>query len=205
MGAPRSLNDRCECGSVIEQAKTGPRRRRCETCDGAHKKARYLAYVSKPGVLAAKRARERAYYAKNKDRLTELKRAWCASNKDKTVQRSAAYRAANKDKLREASKRWRDQNRSLISEKRIAKMYGVSPSEMQRMRDEQGDACAICRAPGGSLGLCVDHDHATGAVRGLLCQTCNKGLGCFSDSVENISRAATYLLKHKPGVRLRSA
>jgi hypothetical protein len=41
--------------------------------------------------------------------------------------------------------------------------------------------------------LVVDHDHNTGAVRGLLCHSCNTGLGHLGDSVETLARALDYL------------
>jgi hypothetical protein len=45
--------------------------------------------------------------------------------------------------------------------------------------------------------LCVDHDHTTGKVRGLLCHDCNVGIGFMRDSVENFRRAIAYLDRHK--------
>jgi hypothetical protein len=43
--------------------------------------------------------------------------------------------------------------------------------------------------------LVIDHDHTTGEVRGLLCPTCNAGLGHFKDSPELLLKAALYLQK----------
>lgn len=61
--------------------------------------------------------------------------------------------------------------------------------ELQRGR------CAICRTPHKArlAPLVIDHDHATGCVRGLLCATCNTALGQFQDRVDVLRRAVEYL------------
>jgi hypothetical protein len=45
--------------------------------------------------------------------------------------------------------------------------------------------------------LCVDHDHANGNVRGLLCNACNTAIGLFEEDVERFATAAAYLTHHK--------
>jgi len=59
----------------------------------------------------------------------------------------------------------------------------------------QSGLCAICQQPPApeSRGLAVDHDHATGAVRALLCQPCNLGLGFFADNPVALRAAADYI------------
>jgi hypothetical protein len=59
----------------------------------------------------------------------------------------------------------------------------------------QGGGCAICgyRPKPGGRRLNIDHDHKTGAVRGLLCARCNRGLGWFRDDPDRLEIAATYL------------
>jgi hypothetical protein len=61
--------------------------------------------------------------------------------------------------------------------------------------ERQGGGCAICGRPPkvGGRRLNVDHDHLTGAVRGLLCANHNRGLAWFSDSPDFLRIAATYL------------
>jgi hypothetical protein len=72
--------------------------------------------------------------------------------------------------------------------------YGVPFGTYDRILAEQGSVCAICGAPEPSdASLHIDHDHATGQVRGLLCDLCNRGLGYFADSAERLDVAATYL------------
>lgn len=58
----------------------------------------------------------------------------------------------------------------------------------------QGGVCRICaNKPPNGKRLCVDHDHETGAVRGLLCQKCNTAIGMLNDDPALVERALDYL------------
>lgn len=74
------------------------------------------------------------------------------------------------------------------------KRFGLSLGEYESMITDQSGRCAICfdRAA-DPTSLHVDHCHKTGRVRGLLCHSCNTGLGHFRDSVVNLSKASAYL------------
>lgn len=74
------------------------------------------------------------------------------------------------------------------------KALGVSEDDYAEMLDHRDGKCWICgRAePTKNRTLAVDHDHRTGAVRGLLCTACNRRLGATTDS-EWLRRAAEYL------------
>lgn len=76
-------------------------------------------------------------------------------------------------------------------------LYGIKPEEFSALLDRQGGLCAICRADeaGGKGGWHVDHDHATGKIRGLLCQNCNLMLGNAKDDPARLQAAITYLAK----------
>lgn len=86
-------------------------------------------------------------------------------------------------------------NKSRKSYLRI--MYGLTFEDYAKKLGLQGGGCAICGScenfRGDQKMLHVDHDHATGKVRGILCAKCNGGLGYFKDSPELLSRAIAYL------------
>jgi hypothetical protein len=71
------------------------------------------------------------------------------------------------------------------------------------MRVAQSDLCAIC-STSIAESVHVDHDHATGKVRALLCPPCNKGLGHFRDDPALLLAAATYLTTSKEPTCLAS-
>lgn len=78
------------------------------------------------------------------------------------------------------------------SRRKTLSQYGLTGEQYDAMFVEQGGLCTICRRlPKGRL--VVDHDHATGAVRGLLCRRCNVGLANFDEQAEIIERAGRYL------------
>lgn len=63
---------------------------------------------------------------------------------------------------------------------------------IQELKRQNGDCCEICSQP---CVIQLDHNHATGSLRGFLCRTCNVGLGMFRDDPALLQRAAEYLLE----------
>ena len=85
---------------------------------------------------------------------------------------------------------------------KLKRIYGITPEFYYGMLAAQGNGCGICgtQDPGGRWSyrekmFAVDHDHKTGAVRGLLCVKCNRGLGLFEDKPDRLEAAAKYLVK----------
>jgi Recombination endonuclease VII len=76
----------------------------------------------------------------------------------------------------------------------LRRRYGIGQADVDRMLVEQEDKCAGCDKPDPEH---VDHDHATGLVRGMLCFNCNQALGNVRDSVPVLDRLAAYLVKHR--------
>lgn len=102
-------------------------------------------------------------------------------------QKGTAYRANAKARI----KKWRMKNRDAINLRFNCKKRGITVDNYTSMLVEQLGLCKICREP--MKRICIDHDHATGEVRGLLCHNCNVGLGHFRDSVSLLEEAAKYL------------
>lgn len=76
------------------------------------------------------------------------------------------------------------------------KKYGLGAEDIYAMVEKQQGKCGICgKVP--DYPLHVDHDHRTGAIRGLLCAGCNNALGKFGDGIEGLSKAIEYLRRYE--------
>lgn len=103
-----------------------------------------------------------------------------------------------------ASKRQRDGHsgrcKTCSREVVLLRSYGISIADAARMLADQGGTCAnrgCHRILSFDKNTCVDHDHQTGAVRGLLCRSCNTTLGLFGDSPERIRGLLEYATRHR--------
>lgn len=112
---------------------------------------------------------------------------------------AARYREAHKEELRARQAAWKRDNPSACKlhrrKYRLKIEYRLTLEEWDAMFACQGSVCAICGTsdPGTKAGWHTDHDHTTGAVRGILCHGCNATLGGAKDNPETLERAADYL------------
>jgi hypothetical protein len=138
---------------------------------------------------------------------------WRVANSEKVRAQSAKWRAANLQKVKNYHKqnpekhkatvaKWRAKNpervKKILQNAKL-KRYGITFEQYTKLSVTQNGVCAICRKPEtwiqkGTLSLLsVDHDHVTSKVRGLLCHSCNVGLGHFKDDALTLRAAASYL------------
>lgn len=98
--------------------------------------------------------------------------------------RTAAWKAANPETF--AEQQWRSH---------LRKRYGITVEQHAAKLAEQEHRCAICREAFDEdrRQPRIDHSHATGAFRGVLCHACNVSLGLFGDDPDRLRRAADYL------------
>lgn len=102
------------------------------------------------------------------------------------------------------AKIWRAENRERHNELiRVSKLRqrgaAITLAELEEMQQKQKNLCAICRQPetlvriNSKTSLSVDHCHATGVVRGLLCRRCNTGIANFDEGIDRLQAAIRYL------------
>jgi hypothetical protein len=90
----------------------------------------------------------------------------------------------------------RDNNQKHYQKDRLAR-YGITPDQHQEMLNNQSHTCGICGKLNTSIkrAFAVDHHHATGKVRGILCYGCNRYMALLDDA-ELLSKALAYAKKH---------
>ncbi len=82
-------------------------------------------------------------------------------------------------------KAWRKDNLDVIRSRNLKVSFGITIDDYDVLLSKQNEVCAICgnketrKNMYGIRRLAVDHNHTTGKIRGLLCSTCNQGLGMF--------------------------
>ena len=94
-----------------------------------------------------------------------------------------------------------------VADRWVQYKYGLTDEEVQELLVKQDHKCAGCgsaaaprmvtRQRWSKIGLCVDHDHDTGRVRGLLCSACNSALGQVKDNPAVLMNLAGYLERNK--------
>ncbi len=108
----------------------------------------------------------------------------------------------NRDKIRASARRYwasHPEHRKRKQAKNRLRLTGCTPEQFEKLRTEQDFRCAICRRHESKVprgGLCADHCHKKGAVRGLLCFKCNQGIGIFDESPEILAAAIRFIQKH---------
>lgn len=76
--------------------------------------------------------------------------------------------------------------------------FGITPEQYEAMLKAQDGVCATCSKPcKTNRWLCVDHDHDTGMIRGLLCSKCNTAIGLLNDDVDIMCNVLDYMLKDR--------
>lgn len=162
-----------DCAGSYRGPQTGRRSKRCPMCRN-HRKA------------------EQARLAMAR---------WRGENPERSREYQRLYRLANHERVAEL-KRYNARAAQL-------RLYNLTPEAYDQLLEDQGGGCALCGIEPTTRRLAVDHDHACcpgrascgECIRGLLCTTCNTGIGKLGDTAEALQRAANYLAPRHPVLR----
>ncbi len=108
------------------------------------------------------------------------------------------YSENREDKLKK-NKEWRESHKSEYREINLKSRFGINNLQYDNILESQNNSCAICKKHKDefSYHLVVDHCHATGKIRGLLCKKCNLGIGHLDDNIDILKSSISYLEKYK--------
>jgi hypothetical protein len=159
------------------------------------------------------------YYLRHKEELLAKNKAWREANPDKMKASKDAWNSANKEEIAAYSKNYRKENNERVKKWKndwyhnnpekgkemhrrhyFKRNYGLTPEDYERMKQERNNKCDICgnicdkrRKDGLPLEPCIDHDHNTKKIRGMLCNRCNQTLGRIEDDPDLLLKMIDYL------------
>ena len=150
-------------------------------------------------------AYQKQYRIDNKEAKDAYQKEYYQDNKEAELARSKQYYQDNKESRRANRRQYYQDNKEAEINGRLLRAYGINSQEYAAILDAQDGCCPICLKHHTEFTkkLAVDHIHdrtgcvdynkgVAAAVRGLLCDSCNKGLGILGDSMDNLIRAIGY-------------
>lgn len=116
-------------------------------------------------------------------------------NRKKILKQKKSVYRDDPGKQRKRSLKWQRDNPEKKRITVLKSLYGLNEDEYRNLLDKTRGVCPICKNGFDykTHFICVDHDHLTGAVRGLICRRCNSGLGFFTDDPNIFMNAIKYL------------
>jgi len=113
----------------------------------------------------------------------------------KELKRKYLWYVKNKPRIQVIKKQHYQRDKQIIRDRNLKAAYNLTPVGYNLLLKKQKNVCATCGVSQSRLKkyLFVDHDHKTNRIRGLLCCSCNFGLGSFKDNKRILKSAITYL------------
>lgn len=152
----------------------------CDHCGHENKRKR------RDALYCSRRCTRAAYYFANRERARAIQREY----------RQSRDRSAEIARQEERRKERRKADPLLYR----ARQYGLTREHLENLLIEQDHRCAICGELEPWERLFVDHDHATGQIRGLLCPECNMAIGLLRDDLDVIASAALYVRRWREAI-----
>jgi len=160
----------------------------------------------------------KAYRQKHPERVNKWRKQYRDTHPEQCARRKRAYTEANREMVNAAARKYRSTHLAAEIERKaqyrrlhpevvraqyFKHKYGITAEQKQAMFDGQRGLCASCGdplIPGQQTH--VDHDHATGQIRGLLCRRCNAAEGFLLGSALRAEKLAAYLKRNAPKLKI---
>lgn len=149
------------------------------------------------------REKKLAYWRDYYQQHREEKRAYSHNryiiNREKILNYMKKYYSKNTEQIKEYKKKYHKLHPETNRNWRLKSEYGMDIEEFNQMLGFQNGLCAICgkemteTGKSRGMGMVIDHDHKTGAVRGIVHGSCNHILGYAKDDIDILKKAIKYL------------
>ncbi|HEX2737134.1 MAG TPA: endonuclease VII domain-containing protein [Acidimicrobiia bacterium] len=120
------------------------------------------------------------------------RRRWYQANSERAIARSLQWQRDNPERYK-AYQRAYQRDTDKDREYHLQRKFGLTQAEYEQRLAAQEGGCAVCGDRPGKTSLHVDHDHDSGAIRGLLCMRCNNALGLFREQTQLLENALRYV------------
>lgn len=155
---------------------------------------KHRASVLKWKLANPERQRElhRKWVRKNPERVKTFAKEWRTKNHERAKQQTREWKQRNPERAKE----WKRLNPLKVKGSQLKHAYGITLEEYQAMLRSQHHKCAACdvdltQMPTNQIH--IDHCHTTGAIRGILCGSCNRALGLMRDNPVRLRKLADYV------------
>ena len=183
--------------AILENKKTYVSVSPCKICSSFEKYVSSYGCVSCAVEKGLHKLNDPVIMAKYKTKEHKNKQVsnWRKNNPEKVL--------AQKQRYNDKNGNWYEKNKDLYRNNHYNKMYGITLKDYDFMLEQQNYKCKICGVSSELImeqsgkSLSVDHNHTTNEIRGLLCNSCNSGLGHFKDDIDIMNEAINYLRNSK--------
>ena len=182
---------------LLKEVKT------CKRCNEQKAVSEFYAYKNSNGDTRLRPRCKRCQYETWRD-PNKPRRIWAKDKKSKYCARCGTTKPKSEFHISETgrfkTKYCKQCHSDEVQEKRLERDWGLTQDQYNDLLAKQGGVCAICGSSKSGTKkdgrLCIDHNHETGEIRGLLCASCNRGIGLLGDSSEMLLAACAYLKNH---------
>jgi hypothetical protein len=134
----------------------------------------------------------RIYQQENREKINATRQRYYRLHVEAERSRSLKYYRENPAQVKLKGQQYRQKKPKQYLVSHLRRKYNLSIADYNRLLESQNHLCATPGC-GSSTRLCVDHDHTTGRIRGILCHKCNLAAGHMGDSPARLRALADYL------------